>query len=109
MFCSRAKWIRGARPEITCSACGRLLADGKELLSNPTLEKSIAELLPESVARATNSLGYRIVNGALVCFADLDRKNGIDTAEKIRFILNQNLYNLHVSGDLIESAINYYG
>ena len=108
MFCFWAKWIRDARPEVMCPSCSRALADGRTLLTERSLDHSINQLLPESYARGTNSLGYCQVDTGVVCFVDLERPNSIDTHEKLRFILNRNIYNLHADGDVIATAINYY-
>ena len=108
MFCSWAKWIRGARAEVLCPTCSRTLADGGKHLTDRSLDNSIIQLLPESVAREINSLGYCMTDSGMVCFSDLNRPDSFETTEKLRFILNRKMYNFHANGNVIARAIDHY-
>ena len=107
-YCSWAKWIRGARAEVVCPTCSRALADGSKHLTDRSLDHSIIQLLPESVAREINSLGYCMTDSGIVCFSDLNRPGSFDTTEKLRFILNRKMYNFHANGNVIATAIDHY-
>ena len=109
-FCAWDGFSQKANEPFSCPKCQRLLADGDEFLARHTLEEEVIDLVPESVARDTNSIGYCMTTYGLICFADVTQPEVLDNNEKTRFHLSRTVYNVHADANEIRSAIDrHYG
>ncbi len=96
----------------TAEEVSRVLATTHALpyvdLQHTPIERSVIELVPESVARENNIIPIREI-GALLQIAVSDPRD-LDLLEKIRFILNRTIQAVIAPKAAIAGAINaYYG
>ena len=96
-------------PAMQCPLCERKIADATGGLSRIGITPRIIELIPESVARENYVVPYDEVDGVLIVLSDI-RQLCLDTAEKLRFILNRKITCVHASAESIRAAIDrHYG
>lgn len=108
LSCQRCFYFQSAVAGLSLSAycpeCGRPLTDATPRLTGASIERSLLEILPESVIRENLVVPLR-VNGNTVLVADIASESNCETVRKLFSVTSEFDCCVHADGGALRKVV----